>query len=83
MDHTVSNCLDDFSGYLDNQGDILKQELGSHFTSVQSFLSSQSEEISDVLQVNEEFLDQSRENIVRPTGSTPEKKQMKPLRDIT
>lgn len=83
MDHTVSKCLDEFSSYLNHQGDILKEELTTHFTSIQTFLSTQSNEISDVLQVNEEFLNQTKENIVRPTGSTPEKKQMKPLRDIT
>jgi hypothetical protein len=82
MDHTVSVCLEDFSGYLNQQGDQLKQELGSHFTSLQSFLSSQATEVQQVTQQNGTFLEHSRGNILPHTGATPEKKPMKELREI-
>lgn len=82
MDQTVSNCLDDFTGYLDNQGDILKNELQSHFDHIETFLSTQSENITTILQENTEFIEQSNENIVKPTGSTPEKKPFQPNQQI-
>jgi hypothetical protein len=82
MDQTVTNCLDDFSGYLNHQGDILKEELITHFDSMQSFLSTQAEDVSKIVQKNQSFADRSQENIVRATGSTPEKKQMRPLKEI-
>ena len=82
MDQTVSSCLEDFSGYLNHQGDVLKQELGSHFNSIQSFLSSQVEDVNVIMEQNGNFLEHSQGNVLRPTGSTPEKKPPKPLPDI-
>jgi hypothetical protein len=82
MDQTVSGCLDDFSGYLNHQGDVLKQELGSHFTSIQTFLSSQVEDVDGIMEQNGNFLEHSQGNVLHPTGSTPEKKPKKPLREI-
>lgn len=81
MDQTVSNCLNEFTGYLDNQGDVLKNELQSHFDNMETFLSSQSDNISNLLQENTEFMEKSTENIVKPTGSTPEKKPFQALSD--
>jgi hypothetical protein len=82
MDQTVSHCLDDFSGYLNHQGDILKEELVTHFDSMQSFLSSQDEDLSEIVQQNKIFAERSQGTIVRATGSTPEKKSMRPLKEI-
>jgi hypothetical protein len=54
----------------------------THFDSLQSFLSSQDEDLSEIVQQNKIFAERSQGTIVRATGSTPEKKSMRPLKEI-
>ena len=82
MDQSVSNCLSDFTGYLDNQGDVLKNELQSHFDNMKTFLSTQSDNIHTLLEENTEFMVKSTENVVKSTGTTPEKKPFRSLSEV-
>lgn len=83
MDSTTSECMNDFVSYIDGNGDTLNSELNVHFTSLQSFLTTQDERLTQVREADDAFLQESQTDVVKSTGSTPEKKPFKSLQQIT
>jgi hypothetical protein len=82
MNNSVSTCLQGFTTTLYQEGDVLQEEVKEHFTSLESFLSNQSKEVSEVSEENGLFAQRCGENVVHSTGRTPEKKARTVLREI-
>lgn len=82
MDSTTSSYMADFTSYIDNQGDTLNTDLNAHFNSLKTFLSAQDTGLTSVREAGDAFVEISQTDVVKPTGSTPEKKPFKSLREI-